>query len=74
MPRNLCCMPVKGCGEKPWPVQGLTMVGLKRLDNLDFLIGHMLEHGIPGDFIECVPIRCTLSPVECSVGCMLQEG
>lgn len=35
-----------------WPPQADTMIGLKRLDNLQFLIETVLKEGIPGDLIE----------------------
>lgn len=33
--------------------QAHTMIGLKRLDNLQFCIEHILSNNIPGDMIEC---------------------
>ena len=33
--------------------QGLTMVGLRRLDNLEMLADKLRSEGVPGDFIEC---------------------
>jgi O-methyltransferase len=35
-----------------WPGRGLTMIGLKRLDNLQFVMEDVLAKGVPGDFIE----------------------
>jgi hypothetical protein len=35
-----------------WPGRGLTMIGLKRLDNLQFAMEDVLAKGVPGDFIE----------------------
>lgn len=35
-----------------WPYYADTMVGLKRLDNIQACMEHVLQHGIPGDFIE----------------------
>lgn len=35
-----------------WPGDAETMVGLKRLDNLEFCITDVLRRGIPGDLIE----------------------
>ncbi len=34
-------------------LQGLSMVGLKRLDNLETLLNHIEARKIPGDLIEC---------------------
>jgi hypothetical protein len=36
-----------------WPGRAHTMVGLKRLNNLQFCMEDVLKRGIPGDFIEC---------------------
>lgn len=35
-----------------WPLCGETMIGLKRLDNLQFCIEEILNNAIPGDLIE----------------------
>lgn len=35
-----------------WPSRAHTMVGMKRLDNLQHCVETVLEDGIPGDFIE----------------------
>ena len=35
-----------------WPGQGLTMIGLKRLDQLQECISEVIEQQIPGDLIE----------------------
>lgn len=35
-----------------WPAQADTMIGLKRLDNLQECISHIVRDGVPGDFIE----------------------
>jgi O-methyltransferase len=35
-----------------WPAHGLTMVGLKRLDNVQMCIESVLADGVPGDMIE----------------------
>ena len=40
------------CGRVQ-PAQGLTMVGLRRLDNLEMLAEKLQSEGVPGDFIEC---------------------
>jgi Macrocin-O-methyltransferase (TylF) len=35
-----------------WPADGLSMVGVKRLDNVQMCIERVLADGVPGDFIE----------------------
>jgi hypothetical protein len=35
-----------------WPVQADTMIGLKRLDNIQFCVESVLNENIPGDLIE----------------------
>ncbi len=35
-----------------WSPMAHTMIGRKRLDNLQFCIQHVLENNVPGDFIE----------------------
>ena len=35
-----------------WPAQADTMIGLKRLDNIEYCISEILKDDIPGDFIE----------------------
>ncbi len=35
-----------------WPVRAHTMIGLKRLDNLQFCVETAIKEGIPGDLIE----------------------
>src|SRR5205085_10370623 len=35
-----------------WPVVAHTMIGLKRLDNLEFCIEQVMTNGVPGDLIE----------------------
>ena len=37
---------------RDWPEDAETMIGLKRLDNLQFCIERVLEDGVPGDLIE----------------------
>lgn len=37
---------------KDWPALALTMVGAKRLDNIQYCIETVLKDGVPGDFIE----------------------
>jgi hypothetical protein len=39
-------------GGEDWPTNGHTMVGLKRLDNLQDCVAQVLADGVPGDFIE----------------------
>jgi len=35
-----------------WPSEAETMIGLKRLDNIQFCVTQVLANGIPGDLIE----------------------
>jgi O-methyltransferase len=35
-----------------WPSRAHTMIGIPRLDNIEFCVKKVLEDGIPGDFIE----------------------
>jgi hypothetical protein len=35
-----------------WPTRAHTMIGLKRLDNLQFCVEQVLSDGVPGDLIE----------------------
>lgn len=35
-----------------WPIQAHTMIGLKRLGNLQFCLEDVISRGVPGDFIE----------------------
>jgi hypothetical protein len=37
---------------RDWPAQGHTMVGRKRLDNVQFCVEDALSRGVPGDFME----------------------
>jgi O-methyltransferase len=37
---------------RDWPFLGYSMIGLRRLDNLQFCIEDVLRSGIPGDLIE----------------------
>jgi len=37
---------------RDWPLEGFTMIGEKRLDNLRECVEDVLAKGIPGDFIE----------------------
>lgn len=35
-----------------WPATAYTMIGLERLDNLQYCMEQVLKNGVPGDFIE----------------------
>jgi O-methyltransferase len=35
-----------------WPCFGYTMIGRRRLDNIEFCVKDILDRGVPGDFIE----------------------
>ena len=37
---------------RDWPVLAHTMIGMKRLDNLQFCVEDVLRKGVPGDLIE----------------------
>lgn len=37
---------------RDWPPSAETMIGLRRLDNIQYCIEHVLRHAVPGDFIE----------------------
>jgi O-methyltransferase len=37
---------------RDWPADGETMVGRRRLDNLEWCIGDVLDRGVPGDLLE----------------------
>jgi O-methyltransferase len=37
---------------KDWPVYAHTMIGIKRIENIQFLIEDILKNNIPGDLIE----------------------
>ncbi|MCX5791487.1 MAG: TylF/MycF family methyltransferase [Elusimicrobia bacterium] len=37
---------------KDWPLMAHTMIGLKRLDNLQYCVEQVISNGIPGDLIE----------------------
>ena len=37
---------------RDWPVYAQTMVGLQRLDNVQYCVETVLRDGVPGDFIE----------------------
>src|SRR5580658_4221597 len=38
---------------RDWPMFGYSMIGHKRLANLDFCIKSVLNDNVPGDFVEC---------------------
>src|SRR5689334_6158592 len=35
-----------------WPTRGFSMIGLRRLNNLERCFEHVISKGVPGDFIE----------------------
>lgn len=37
---------------KDWPADAETMVGIKRLDNIEFCVADVVRRGVPGDLIE----------------------
>jgi hypothetical protein len=37
---------------RDWPVNADTMIGLKRLENIEFCFNEIVKNNIPGDFIE----------------------
>lgn len=39
----------KGLG---WPINGYSMIGLARMNNIEFCISEVIENKVPGDFIE----------------------
>ncbi len=44
--------PEKRRAGKDWPREGETMIGLERLDNLQYCITDVIRTRVPGDFIE----------------------
>src|SRR4030095_11225542 len=52
---------------RDWPADAETMVGLKRLDNLQFCIERILQDDIPGDLIETGVWRGGASIFMCGV-------
>lgn len=36
-----------------WPAEAETMIGRKRLDNIEACLRSVIDQGVPGDFIEC---------------------
>lgn len=51
-----------------WPVNGYTMIGMERLNNVEYCVDEVLKNNVPGDFIEtgvwkggtCIFIRAML--------------
>src|SRR4051794_2736522 len=37
---------------RDWPVLAHTMIGVKRMDNLQFCVEDVIRKGVPGDLIE----------------------
>src|SRR5271163_919464 len=37
---------------KDWPSEAETMIGMKRLDNIEFCLTDVLERKVPGDLVE----------------------
>ena len=35
-----------------WPAEAETMIGLRRLENIEYCATHVLRHGVPGDLME----------------------
>ncbi len=50
-----------------WPLQGLTMAGLPRLDDLQACVERVVADGVPGDLIEAALLDCGGSS-ECDRG------
>ena len=48
-------------GGLDWPLMADTMIGLKRLDNLQSLCTAVIRYDVPGDFIETGVWRCGAS-------------
>ena len=46
-------------GGTYWPVRAHTMIGLKRLDNLQYCAESVIREGIPGDLIETGAVSYT---------------
>jgi len=44
--------PAQRAEGRDWPARGHTMIGLKRLDSLQFCVEDVLARGVPGDLIE----------------------
>jgi O-methyltransferase len=39
-------------GRGDWPVKAITMIGIKRLDNIQHCIETIISEGVPGDLVE----------------------
>jgi len=50
--RRLHYDPTKRAEGRDWPAEAETMIGLKRLDNLQYCITEVLRQSVPGDLIE----------------------
>ena len=50
--RRVTWDPVARAEGRDWPVGAETMVGLRRLDNLEACVRSVIEDGVPGDLIE----------------------
>ena len=44
--------PARRADARDWPAQAHTMIGLKRLDNLQQCVEDVIARGVPGDLIE----------------------
>ena len=58
-----------------WPLIGYTMIGRRRLDNLQFCVEAVLAEGLPGDFIEtgvwrggaCMLVKASSTRAGCAI-------
>lgn len=50
--RRVSFDPEKRLEGRDWPLEAETMVGLKRLDNLQYCITDVLQRQVPGDLVE----------------------
>lgn len=50
--RKITFSPEKRMNGLDWPMYGDTMIGMKRIENLQFCIEKVITENIPGDFIE----------------------
>lgn len=50
--RNVNFEPKKREAGLDWPIKAHTMMGVKRLSNIEYCAKKVIEEGIPGDFIE----------------------
>jgi O-methyltransferase len=44
--------PEKRIEGRDWPTYADTMIGLKRLENIEYCFNEVIKNNIPGDFIE----------------------